>query len=210
MMQSYVHIVDVSGNGSSSGSRFLPSVVNPGPRTINQTYASFLIFTQGFDRYGFLNASMCEVILKLTTVHINYYSDLISSVPTSPTPLQSENVQLLSSIAGVAKYQTINSHGLVSSAVLDILYTIYSSMTHGSIDDTLDQTEVYLELLSFRLYCLFPPHGFPRENAGVLLLSSPQRSFGLVYGRGQFSRWYSERPLFPSQWDNVHIDDRLD
>jgi hypothetical protein len=91
------------------------------------------------------------MILKLTIVHISYSNDLISSVLTSPTPFQSENVQLLPFIARVAKYQTINPQGLVSSAIGDTLYSIYSSTTHGSIGDNLDQTEVYLELLSFLL-----------------------------------------------------------
>ncbi|KAG1827634.1 uncharacterized protein BJ212DRAFT_1494965 [Suillus subaureus] len=60
----------------------------------------------------------------------------------------SGNVQLLSFIAGVAKYQTINSQGLVSNAIGDTLYLlvpIYSSTTHGSINDT-HQMEVYIGL----------------------------------------------------------------
>ncbi|KIK38730.1 hypothetical protein CY34DRAFT_90468 [Suillus luteus UH-Slu-Lm8-n1] len=144
--QEYVTILDASGNGSSSGSGFLPSVICPGPMTINQTYTSFLIFTQGFDKYNFLNASVCEVIPKLTTVNVNYSNNLISSVSTSPIPFQSENVQLLSFIAGVAKYQVINSQGLVSSTIGDTLYSTYTSMTNGSINGTIDQTDVYLEL----------------------------------------------------------------
>ncbi|KAG1809724.1 hypothetical protein EV424DRAFT_1558042 [Suillus variegatus] len=43
VVQEYVVMNDGSGNRSSSGSGFLPSVVCPGPRTINQTYTSFLI-----------------------------------------------------------------------------------------------------------------------------------------------------------------------
>lgn len=116
-----------------------------------------VIFTQGFDKYNFLNASVCEVIPKLTTVNVNYSNNLISSVSTSPIPFQSENVQLLSFIAGVAKYQAINSQGLVSSTIGDTLYSTYNSMTNGSINGTIDQTDVYLELVSFVLHYFSPP-----------------------------------------------------
>ncbi|KAG2747657.1 hypothetical protein P692DRAFT_20875478 [Suillus brevipes Sb2] len=139
----YVTMVDASGNGSSSGSGFLPSIICPGP---NQTYTSILKFTLGFDKYNFLNASVCEVIPKLTTVNVNYSNNLISSVSTLPIPFQSENVPLLSFIAGVAKYQAINSQGLVNSTIGDTLYSTYSSMTNGSINGTIDQMDVYLEL----------------------------------------------------------------
>lgn len=44
VVQEYVVMNDGSGNRSSSGSGFLPSVVCPGPRTINQTYTSFCKF----------------------------------------------------------------------------------------------------------------------------------------------------------------------
>lgn len=81
-----------------------------------------VIFTRGFDKYNFLNASVCEVIPKLTTANVNYSDNLISSVSTFSIPFQSENVQLLSFIAGVAKYQAINSQGLVSSTIGDTLY----------------------------------------------------------------------------------------
>ncbi|KAG1899757.1 uncharacterized protein F5891DRAFT_980724 [Suillus fuscotomentosus] len=43
MVQEYAVMHDGSGNRSSSGSGFLPSVVCLGLRTINQTYTSFLI-----------------------------------------------------------------------------------------------------------------------------------------------------------------------
>ncbi|KAG2366085.1 hypothetical protein BDR07DRAFT_571644 [Suillus spraguei] len=59
----------------------------------------------------------------------------------SPTLFQSETVRLLSFIARV---QTINSQGLVSSAIGETLYPIYSLMTGGLIGGTLDRTEVYL------------------------------------------------------------------
>jgi hypothetical protein len=102
-----------------------------------------VIFTQGFDKYTFLNASVCEVIPKLTTANVNYSDNLISSVSTFSIPFQSENVQLLSFIAGVAKYQAINSQGLVSSTIGDTLYSTYSSMTNESINGTIDPMDVY-------------------------------------------------------------------
>jgi len=118
------------------------------------------------------------MILKLTIVHVSYSNDLISSVLTSPTPFQSENVQLLPFIARVAKYQTINPQGLVSSAIGDILYSIYSSTTHGSIGDNLDQTEVYLELLSFLLLSFPTSYDFFREYwHGVVEFSATMRHF---------------------------------
>ncbi|KAG1738295.1 hypothetical protein EDD22DRAFT_852087 [Suillus occidentalis] len=153
--QEYVTMVDASGNGSSSGSGFLPSVICPGPMTINQTYTSFLIFTQGFDKYNFLNASVCEVIQKLPSF-----------------------------IAGVAKYQANNSQGLVSSTIGDTLYSTYTSMTNGSINGTIDQMDVYLELEEYR--------------RGVVEFSATFLRSGFM-AMGSFS----EQPLFPSQWYNA-------
>ncbi|KIK38653.1 hypothetical protein CY34DRAFT_809139 [Suillus luteus UH-Slu-Lm8-n1] len=145
--QQYVTLVDASGNASLSGSGFLPSVVCPGPMGLNQTYTSFTIISQGFYKYQFLDASVCEVIPLLTTVRANYSNDLISSEVLSSTPFQPENVKLLSFIAGVVRFQSVNSQGLMSSAIGDTLYSIYSSTTNTSIDDNLgNQTQVYKEL----------------------------------------------------------------
>ncbi|KAG2344154.1 hypothetical protein BDR05DRAFT_999314 [Suillus weaverae] len=147
MTQEYVTMVDASGNASLSGSGFLPSVVCPGPMNINQTYTNFTILLQGFYKYRFLDASVCEVIPLLTTVRANYSNDLISSEVNSSTPFRPENVQLLSFVAGVTRFQSINSQGLMSSAIGDTLYSIYSSTTNTSIDDNLgNQTQVYKEL----------------------------------------------------------------
>ncbi|KAG1726048.1 uncharacterized protein EDB91DRAFT_1264035, partial [Suillus paluster] len=145
--QEYVTMVDVNGNASLSGSGFLPSVVCPGPMNMNQIYTSFTILSQGFFKYSFLNASVCEVVPFLTTVRADYSNDLISSVPTSCTSFQPVNTNLLSFVAGVARFQSINSQGLLSSAIGDTLYTIYSSTTNTSIDANLgNQTQVYQEL----------------------------------------------------------------
>ncbi|KAG1873189.1 hypothetical protein F4604DRAFT_2012011 [Suillus subluteus] len=121
----YVTMVDANGNTSSSGSGFLPSVVCPEPMNMNQTYTNFTIFTQGFYKYGFLQASVCEVVPLLTTP---------------------ENAELLSFIASVARFQSINSQGLTSSTIGDTLYSIYSSTAIGSINNNLNDTRVYLEL----------------------------------------------------------------
>lgn len=147
MMQEYVTMVDASGNASLLASGFLPSIVCPGPMNTNQTYASFTIYSQGFYKYRFLDASVCEVNPLLTTVRANYSNGLISSEAISSTPLQSENVELLSFVAGVARFQAVTSQGLTSSAIGDTLYSIYSSTTNTSIDDNLgNQTQVYKEL----------------------------------------------------------------
>jgi hypothetical protein len=95
---------------------------------------------------------VCEVTLLLTTVRANYSNDLISSEVNSSTPFQPKNVEILSFIAGMVKFQSINSQGLMSSAIGDTLYTIYSSTTNTSIDDNLgNQIQVYKELVSFVL-----------------------------------------------------------
>ncbi|KAG1808045.1 uncharacterized protein BJ212DRAFT_718215 [Suillus subaureus] len=144
-------MVDASGNASLSGSGFLPSVVCPGPANFNQTFTSFMIISQGFYKYRFLDASVCEVTPLLTTVRANYSNDLISSEVISFTPFGPENVKLLSFIAGMAKFQSINSQGLMSSAIGDTLYSIYSSTTNTSIDDNLgNQMQVYKELEYWR------------------------------------------------------------
>ncbi|KAG2102607.1 hypothetical protein BD769DRAFT_176283 [Suillus cothurnatus] len=143
----YVTMVDANGNTSSSGSGFLPSIVCPGPMNMNQTYTTFTILTQGFYKYGFIKASVCEVVPLLTTVRADYSNGEISSEVTSSTPFRPENVELLSFIAGVAKFQSINSQGLTSSTIGDTLYTIYSSTTTAPINNiSLDDTQVYLEL----------------------------------------------------------------
>ncbi|KAG1869374.1 hypothetical protein DFJ58DRAFT_61855 [Suillus subalutaceus] len=142
----YVTMVGANGNTSSSGSGFLPSIVCQGPMNSNQTYTSFAILTQGFYKYGFLQASVCEVVPLLTRVRVDYSNEQISSEVTSYTTFQPENVELLSFIAGVARFQSINSQGLTSSTIGDTLYSIYSSTTIGYINNNLNNTQVYLEL----------------------------------------------------------------
>jgi hypothetical protein len=139
-------MVDANGNMSSSGSGFLPSIVCQGPMNMNQTYTNFTIFTQGFYKYEFLKASVCEVVTLLTTVRADYSNEQISSEVTSSTPFRPENAELLSFIASVARFQSINSQGLTSSTIGDTLYSIYSSTTIGYINDNLNDTQVYLEL----------------------------------------------------------------
>jgi hypothetical protein len=110
------------------------------------------ILTQGFYKYAFLKASVCEVVPLLTTVRADYSNEEISSDVTSSTPFQPENAELLSFIASVARFQSINSQGLTSSTIGDTLYSIYSSTTTGSINNNLNDTLVYLELVSFMSY----------------------------------------------------------
>ncbi|KAG2065353.1 hypothetical protein BDR04DRAFT_1161543 [Suillus decipiens] len=142
MTQAFVIMADASGNASQS-SGFLPSVVCPGPMNLGQTYTNF---SEPL-KYGFLGPSVCEVTPLLTTVRANYSSDIISSEVISYTPFRSENVQLLSFIAGVAKFQSISSQGLMSSTIGDTLYSIYSSTTNATIGDNLgSQLQVYDEL----------------------------------------------------------------
>ncbi|KAG2031078.1 hypothetical protein BDR03DRAFT_1016458 [Suillus americanus] len=142
----YVTMVDANGNASSSGSGFLPSIVCPEPMNMNQTYTNFTIFAQGFYKYGFLQASVCEVVPLLTTVRADYSNEQISAEVISSTPFQPENAALLSFIASVARFQSINSQGLTSSTIGDTLYSIYSSTAMGSINNNLNDTLVYLEL----------------------------------------------------------------
>ncbi|KAG2363896.1 hypothetical protein BDR07DRAFT_871527 [Suillus spraguei] len=142
----YVTMVDANGNTSSSGSGFLPSVVCLGPMNENQTYVNFTIFAQGFYKYDFLEASVCDVVPLLTRVSVDYSNEQISSVVTSSTPFGPENFELLSFIAAVARFQSINSQGLTSSTIGDTLYSIYSSTTTGYVSNTLNDTQVYSEL----------------------------------------------------------------
>ncbi|KAG2352366.1 hypothetical protein BDR07DRAFT_1466386 [Suillus spraguei] len=65
--QNYVTMVNASGDASPS-SGFLPSIVCPGPMNLSQTYTSFAILLQGFNKYNFLDASVCEVTPLLTIV----------------------------------------------------------------------------------------------------------------------------------------------
>ncbi|KAG2028789.1 hypothetical protein BDR03DRAFT_1019348 [Suillus americanus] len=104
------------------------------------------ILTQGFYKYGFLQASVCEVAPLLTTVRADYSDQEISAEVISSTPFQPENAALLSFIASVAKFQSVDSQGLTSSTIGDTLYSIYSSTTNESINDNLNDTQVYFEL----------------------------------------------------------------
>jgi hypothetical protein len=120
-------------------------------------YVPVAILTQGFYKYEFLKASICDVVPLLTTVRADYSNEQISSEVTSSTPFRPENAELLSFIASVAKFQSINSQGLTSSTIGDTLYSIYSSTTIGSINNNLNDTQVYIELVSFMSYNLDPP-----------------------------------------------------
>ncbi|KAG2102615.1 hypothetical protein BD769DRAFT_1676553 [Suillus cothurnatus] len=130
------------------------------PGRERQYGGNFIILSQGFYKYRFLDATVCEVTLLLTTVRANYSNDLISSEVNSSTPFQPKNVEILSFIAGMVKFQSINSQGLMSSAIGDTLYTIYSSTTNTSIDDNLgNQIQVYKELEEYwRGVVEFLPH----------------------------------------------------
>ncbi|KAG2028717.1 hypothetical protein BDR03DRAFT_1019438 [Suillus americanus] len=108
------------------------------------------ILTQGFYKYGFLQASVCEVAPLLTTVRADYSDQEISAEVISSTPFQPENAALLSFIASVAKFQSVDSQGLTSSTIGDTLYSIYSSTTNESINDNLNDTQVYFELVISR------------------------------------------------------------
>ncbi|KAG0702649.1 hypothetical protein DFH29DRAFT_492250 [Suillus ampliporus] len=148
--QQYVTMVDADGTSSPLGSGFLPSIVCPGPTSMNHTYASFAILSQGFDKYNFLNATVCEVVPFLTTVRADYSNGLISSVVTSSTAFQPENSNLLTLVAGVLRFQSINSQKLLTSSIGDALYSIYSSTSSTPIGNSLgSQTQIYQELEDF-------------------------------------------------------------
>ncbi|KAG0702650.1 hypothetical protein DFH29DRAFT_1079402 [Suillus ampliporus] len=145
--QQYVTVVNADGTSSPSGSGFLPSIVCPGLTNMNQTYTSFAILSQGFDKYNFLNATVCEVVPFLTTVRADYSNGLISSVVTSSTAFQPENANLLSFITGISRFHSLNAQGLRTNAIGDSLYSIYSSTSNTSIGNSLGtQTQIYQEL----------------------------------------------------------------
>ncbi|KIK38652.1 hypothetical protein CY34DRAFT_90596 [Suillus luteus UH-Slu-Lm8-n1] len=142
--QEYVTIADASGNVNPTANGFLPSIVCPWPMNINQSYTSLAILSQGFYKYKFLDPSVCEVMPLLTTVRANYSDGLISSEVISSAPFRSEHLPLLLLVAGVVQYQSVSSQTLTSSAIGDALYSIYSSTTNTSIDDSLgNQTQDY-------------------------------------------------------------------
>ncbi|KAG2052532.1 hypothetical protein BDR06DRAFT_957546 [Suillus hirtellus] len=201
----YVTIVDADGNGNSSGNGFLPSVVCLGPTDTNQAYTSFTIFTQGFYKYDFLQASVCEVVPLLTTVRADYSNDQISSEVISFAPFQSENAELLLFIAGVARYQSINSQGLTSSTIGDTLYSIYSSTTTEHINNNLNDTQVYLELedywrgvvefsATFLRSAFMATGSFP-DNIIPNNLSSPVNGTMFISTIG-WTRWTRKSPTY--------------
>ncbi|KAG1785262.1 uncharacterized protein HD556DRAFT_1423453 [Suillus plorans] len=146
-IQEYVTVVNASGYADPLDSGFLPCLVCPGPLDLNQSYTSLTILTQGFYKYRFLDASVCEVVPMLTTVRADYSNGLISSEVVSSTPFRPENEQLLSFLAGAIAFKCTYSQGLLSSTIGDTLYSIYSSTTNTSINDnTGNQTQVYTEL----------------------------------------------------------------
>ncbi|KAG1815344.1 hypothetical protein EV424DRAFT_1645477 [Suillus variegatus] len=69
-MQEYVTVVNASGYADQLDSGFLPCLVCPGPSDLNQSYTSLTILSQGFYKYRFLDASVCEVVPMLTTTQV--------------------------------------------------------------------------------------------------------------------------------------------
>ncbi|KAG2105532.1 uncharacterized protein F5147DRAFT_805769 [Suillus discolor] len=205
----YVTMVDANGNGNLSGNGFLPSVVCLGPTYMNQNYTSFTIFTQGFYKYDFLKASVCEVVPLLTRVRADYSNEQISSEVISSTPFQSENAELLLFIAGVARYQSINSQGLTSSTIGDTLYSTYSSTTTEYVNNNLNDTQVYLELedywrgvveFSATVRLLFLRSGFMAtgsfpDNIIPNNLSSPINGTMFISTIG-WTRWTKNSPTY--------------
>ncbi|KAG2366433.1 hypothetical protein BDR07DRAFT_1274498 [Suillus spraguei] len=196
----YVTMVDANGNTSSSGSGFLPSVVCLGPMDVSQSYENFSIFTQGFFKYGFLQASVCDVVPLLTRVIADYSNEQISSVVTSFTPFGPENVQLLSFIAAVARFQSINSQGLTSSTIGDTLYSIYSSTTTGYVNNNLNDTQEdywrgVVEFSATFLRSGFMATGSFPDNIIPNNLSSPVTGTMFVSTIG-WTRWAKGSPTY--------------
>ncbi|KAG1848809.1 hypothetical protein C8R48DRAFT_614514 [Suillus tomentosus] len=196
----YLTIVDANGNASLSGNGFLPSVVCLGPTDTNQTYTSFTIFTQGFYKYEFLKASVCEVVPLLTRVRADYSNEQISSEVISFAPFQSENAELLSFIAGVAKYQSINSQGLTSSTIGDTLYSIYSSTTTERINNNLNDTQEdywrgVVEFSATFLRSGFMATGSFPDNIIPNNLSSPVNGTMFISTIG-WTRWTKNSPTY--------------
>ncbi|KAG2065872.1 hypothetical protein BDR04DRAFT_130713 [Suillus decipiens] len=201
----YVTMVDANGNTSSSGSGFLPSVVCLGPMNENQTCENLTIFTQGFYKYGFLKASVCEVVPLLTTVRADYSNEQISSEVISSTSFGPENAELLLFIAAVARFQSINSQGLTSSTIGDTLYSIYSSTTIGYVSNNLNDTQVYLELEDYwrgvvEFSATFLRSGFMAtgsfpDNIIPNNLSSPVTGTMFISTIG-WTRWAKDSPTY--------------
>ncbi|KAF9239997.1 hypothetical protein BU15DRAFT_61630 [Melanogaster broomeanus] len=147
-------------NGSSTsiqqyvtlpGNGFLPSVVCPGQRNESiQSFQKFIIATQGLYRYNFLDSTVCEVTPLLTTVRVNYSSEIIeaSSIVES-RPFDSSNSDLLLFLASIASYEGREAQGMLTNSIGDALVSIYSATTNvtSPIEDGTEQ--VYAELENY-------------------------------------------------------------
>ncbi|KAG1813447.1 hypothetical protein EV424DRAFT_1565379 [Suillus variegatus] len=117
----------------------------------------------------------------------------------------SENVELLSFIAGVARYQSINLQGLTSSMIRDTLYSIYSSTTNKSVNNNLNDTQVYLELEGYWrgvvefstmfLRSRFMAIGSFPDNIILNNLSSPVNGMMFISTIG-WTRWTRKLPTY--------------
>ena len=82
------------------------------------------VISQGNGKHQFLRSTTCEIIPKLTTSQVTYANGALNATVLSPTPLSSHNANLSLFLASVVQYQTINSQGLGSNSIGDVLYAI--------------------------------------------------------------------------------------
>ncbi|KAH7927040.1 hypothetical protein BV22DRAFT_1007825 [Leucogyrophana mollusca] len=143
-IQRYVTETNSSDQPNVSGSGFLPSVVCPG--TNSSAYQRFVVVSQGFYKYSFLPPTVCEVIPLLTNVSVQYSGGLINVAQViNSREFETDNVNLLSFIAGVISWQGRNAQGLVGNSIGDSLFSIYSATANTTISVN-NTTQVYSEL----------------------------------------------------------------
>ncbi|KAH7927039.1 hypothetical protein BV22DRAFT_1127714 [Leucogyrophana mollusca] len=143
-VQRYVTQTNSSDQPNVAGSGFLPSVVCPG--TNSSAYQRFVVVSQGFYKYSFLPPTVCQVIPLLTNVSVQYSGGLINVARVVESrEFETDNVNLLSFIAGVISWQGRNAQGLVGNSIGDSLFSIYSATANTTISVN-DTTQIYSEL----------------------------------------------------------------
>ncbi|KAH7926474.1 hypothetical protein BV22DRAFT_353132 [Leucogyrophana mollusca] len=139
---SYMVWADANDNIDIYGSGFIPSLVCPGTKYDGPAEGTFLIATQGWFKYGFLPATVCEVTPIITNVWVDYDGGIINATEIiSNKTLGADNPDVLGFITGVVNWLGYASQGLVGNTMGDSLFSIYS--THAGFSGTTDTSKLY-------------------------------------------------------------------
>ncbi|KAF9239992.1 hypothetical protein BU15DRAFT_61625 [Melanogaster broomeanus] len=101
-------------------------------------------------RYNFLPSTVCEVSPLLTTVRVNYSSEIIeASEIVESRAFNSSNSALLLFLAGIASYEAREAQGMLTNSIGDALISIYSATVNVTSPIENGTEQVYTELENY-------------------------------------------------------------